>query len=223
MTRVCHASRLRLLARWNRTLQWRHNGYDGVSNHQPHSCLLNRLFRRRSKKTSKLRVTALCEGNSPVTGEFPAQRAGKAENVSIWRHRHVRGTNYFIQSMVFETNCVQLIPIKRILRRTRFLWYLVAVRVTMIGGGNCLVWILIWHGMEQWKNCHNIPALVQIMAWRRPGDKPLSEPMMGSLLAHICVARPQWVNRRFDFLLMFYFHERHFCCRFLLLLSCYQV
>ena len=39
-----------------------------------------------------------------------------------------------------------------------------------------------------------IPALVQIMAWRRPGDKPLSEPMMVSLLTHICVTRPQWVN-----------------------------
>ena len=41
---------------------------------------------------------------------------------------------------------------------------------------------------------NNIPALVQIMAWRRPGDKPLSEPMMASLPTHICVTRPQWVN-----------------------------
>ena len=41
---------------------------------------------------------------------------------------------------------------------------------------------------------YNIPALVQIMAWRRPGDKPLSEPMMDSLPTHICVTRPQWVN-----------------------------
>ena len=41
---------------------------------------------------------------------------------------------------------------------------------------------------------NNIPALVQIMAWRRPGDKPLSEPMLGSLLTHICVTRPQWVK-----------------------------
>ena len=38
---------------------------------------------------------------------------------------------------------------------------------------------------------NNIPALVQIMAWRRPGDKLLSEPMMVSLLTHICVTRPQ--------------------------------
>ena len=47
------------------SLRWRHNGRENVSNHQPHDCLLNRLFRRRSKKTSKLRVTGLCVGNSP--------------------------------------------------------------------------------------------------------------------------------------------------------------
>ena len=41
----------------------------------------------------------------------------------------------------------------------------------------------------------NIPALVEIMAWRRPGNKPLSQPMMVSLLTHICVTRPQWVNQ----------------------------
>ena len=46
-------------------LRWRHNDHDGVSNHQPHGCLLNRLFRRRSKQTSKRRVTGLCVGNSP--------------------------------------------------------------------------------------------------------------------------------------------------------------
>ena len=40
-------------------LPWRHNDHDGVSNHQPHGCLFNRLFRRRSKKTSKFRVTGL--------------------------------------------------------------------------------------------------------------------------------------------------------------------
>ena len=41
------------------------------------------LFECRSKKTSKLRVTGLCAGNSPGTGEFPAQMASNAENVSI--------------------------------------------------------------------------------------------------------------------------------------------
>ena len=53
------------------TLHWRHNDRDGVSNHQPHGCLLNRLFRRKSKKTSKLRVTGLCVGNSPGPVNFP--------------------------------------------------------------------------------------------------------------------------------------------------------
>ena len=69
-------------------LRWRHNGCDGVSNHQPHYCLLNRLFKRGSKKTSKVRVTGLCEGNSPGTGEFPTQRISNAENVSIWWRYH---------------------------------------------------------------------------------------------------------------------------------------
>ena len=69
-------------------LRWRHNGHDSVSDHQPRDGLLNRLFRRRSKKTSKLRVTGLCAGNSPGTGEFPAQMASNAENVSIWWRHH---------------------------------------------------------------------------------------------------------------------------------------
>ena len=67
-----------------RSLQWRYNGHDGISNYHPYHCLLNRLF---SGRTSKLRVTGLCEENSPVTGEFPTQRASNTENISIgWRH-----------------------------------------------------------------------------------------------------------------------------------------
>ena len=73
---------------YTKTLRWRHNDHAGVSNHQPHGCLLNRLFRRKSKKTSKLRVTGLCAGNSPGTGEFSAQMASCAENVSIWWRHH---------------------------------------------------------------------------------------------------------------------------------------
>ena len=73
-------------------LQWRHNGCHSVSNHRRLDCLLKHLFRRKSKKALKLRVTGLCEGNSPVTGEFPAQRASNMENVSIWWcHYHSRG------------------------------------------------------------------------------------------------------------------------------------
>ena len=58
------------------------------------------------------------------------------------------------------------------------------------------VWILIKISLKfvPKRLINNIPALVQIMAWHRPGDKPLSEPMMVSLPTHICVTRPQWVN-----------------------------
>ena len=72
----------------SKSLRWRHNGRDGVSNHQPHDCLHNRVFRRRSKETSKLCVTGLCAGNSPGIGEFPAQKASNAKNVSIWWRHH---------------------------------------------------------------------------------------------------------------------------------------
>ena len=68
--------------------KWRHNEHDGVSDHQSHDCLLNRLFRRRSEKTSQIRVTGLCVGNSPATVEFPAQMASNAENISIWWRHH---------------------------------------------------------------------------------------------------------------------------------------
>ena len=66
---------------------WRHNERNGIS-HQLHlHCLLKCWFRHRSKETSKLHVTGLCVGNSPVTGGFPAQRASKVENASVrWRH-----------------------------------------------------------------------------------------------------------------------------------------
>ena len=72
---------------WGQSLQWRHNG----RLKSPASIwFFNRLFRRRSKKTSKLHVTGRCAGNSPGTGEFPSQRASNAENVSIlWRHHVV--------------------------------------------------------------------------------------------------------------------------------------
>ena len=76
---------------WNlqhSSLRWRHNDHDGDWNHQPHHCLLNCLFGRRSEKTSKLRVTVLCAGNSPGTGEIPAQMASNAENVFIWWRHH---------------------------------------------------------------------------------------------------------------------------------------
>ena len=71
-------------------LQWHHNGRDSVSNHQPRECLLSRLIRQRSKKTSKPRATGLCAGNSPETGEsswnfqeLPMTRARSMQKVKV--------------------------------------------------------------------------------------------------------------------------------------------
>ena len=84
------------------SLQWRPYEREAVSNHQLHHCLLNRLSRRRSKKTPKLRATGLCEGNSPVTGEFPAQEASNAEIVSIWWRHHVYSNSYKANMICFN-------------------------------------------------------------------------------------------------------------------------
>ena len=106
------------------TLQWRHNERDGVSNHQRLDGLLKRLFRRRSKKTSKLRVTGPCEGIlTPVTGEFPSQRTsmrkmfpfvgiimkqvllGKDKNISLqWYHVNIMTSEINSNSTDCSTN-----------------------------------------------------------------------------------------------------------------------
>ena len=64
------------------------------------------------------------------------------------------------------------------------------------------MWILIEISLKFFPRgpINDIPSLVQIMAWWRPSDKPLSEPMMVKLLTHICVTRPQWV----EFVLFFF-------------------
>ena len=115
----------------NLPLQWRHNGHDGVSNHQPHHGLLNRLFRRRSKNTPKLRITSLCVENSPGTGEFPAQMASNAENVSIWWRHHVVPyvdfTFYFYLVILCPIICISIIVLARVpQRRNRVMFSTVA-------------------------------------------------------------------------------------------------
>ena len=79
------------------SLQWRHDERDSVSNYRRFDRLLRRLFRHRSKKTSQLRVTGLCEGNSPVTPDgFPSHRVSNAEKVSIWLRHHVWFSSVYI-------------------------------------------------------------------------------------------------------------------------------
>ena len=74
--------------RWEASRR-RHNERDGDSNHRRLDWFVNRLFRRRSKRASKLRVTGICEGNPLFAGGIPSERARNAENVSNWLRRHV--------------------------------------------------------------------------------------------------------------------------------------
>ena len=100
----------RHLTKWSSTLQWRPNDRDGVSNHRRLDYLDNRSFRRRTKKTLKLCFTGLCEGNSPVTVELPAQRSNNAENVSIWwRHHEMNVNNNMATHLVLTVTLVEAI------------------------------------------------------------------------------------------------------------------
>ena len=136
-----------------KSLQWRNNGRDSVSNHQPLHCLLNGLFRHRSKKTSKLRFTGLCVGNSPVTGEFPAQMASNAENVSIWWRHHGRpfcpGEMSWLQCHWLSVAMIKLGPLLTItlpeirfnaiwIKYKRFFWRYHIWKCRLQNGSHCV-------------------------------------------------------------------------------------
>ena len=106
------------------SLQWRHNERDGVSNDQPHDCLLNRLFRHEWKKTSKVCVTGLCAGNSPVTCESPVQRASNAENVSIWWRHHMAVAKFLKsgKTLTFIDGFSKLLYISRYMSCLWYVW-----------------------------------------------------------------------------------------------------
>ena len=89
------------------SLQWHYNDHDGISNHRHLDCLLKCVFWHRSKKTSKLHVTGpLC---GEFTGNFPAQRASNAENVSIW-WRHYDTSQWVTKCLLTSfRDCVTLI------------------------------------------------------------------------------------------------------------------
>ena len=134
----------------NDTLQWRQNGHDSVSNHQPRDCLLNRLFRRRSKKTSKLRVTGLCVGNSPVPGEFPAQRASNAENVSIW-WRHHDQRKCCTSCLLLDIHSTDFMKISPLVPNQSCVTLLISVALTT----QALAWIIwISIGTREWIRNH---------------------------------------------------------------------
>ena len=117
-----------------------------ASNHQPHDCLLNRLFRHISKKTSTLLVTGLYEENSPVTDEFPAQRASNAENVFNWWRHHDMTTILRIANL---TNTAQIQYIS-------YNMYSFAVF--------CFVFYILW--TLRWRMWFFHPCFAGLLHWR---------------------------------------------------------
>ena len=152
------------------TLRWRHNGHDGVSNHQPHYCLLNRLFGCRSKKTSKLRVTGLCAGNSPGTGEFPAQMASNAENVSIWWCNH---------KLIDPGRCSSIV--------TYVIFKHVVVSDIKISLGE-----IAFSGVPM-DLIDDKSTLVQVMAWCRQATNLHLRQCWPRSMSPYCVTGPQWI------------------------------
>ena len=133
------------------TIRWRHNEHNSDSNHQCLDCVLNRLFRRRSKKTSKLRVTGLCEGNSLAAIEFPAQRASNAENVSIWWRHHDDGIEIVLHWSSVTDNPVTMSKLP-------------------LGKMDVWWWYFVWNVYQKltWKTLSN-SSRVLLMSWHQPG------------------------------------------------------
>ena len=181
-------------------------------------------------------LLALCAGNLPVTGEFPAQRPVtrsfdvffdmrlnkrlskqswgwwfETPSRPLWRHCNVCNTEVcivydsrehrshsnirvdsecFYHAPVIMPNCLNPLrpsPNRRLLTDDIF-------KCIFLNGN---VWISIKKkSTEVFPKgpINNIPGLVQIMAWRQPGDKTFSEPMLVILLTHRCATRPQWVT-----------------------------
>ena len=122
-----------------------------------------------------------------LTDGIPSQRANYAENVSMTRHHHDR-------IPMAASNRVSVVSINTLIQRQNGCHFADDIFKCIFLNDN--VWIPIKISLRFLPKgpINNIPALVQIMAWRRLGDKPLSEPMMVSLPTHICVTRPQWVG-----------------------------
>ena len=178
-------------------LRWRHNDHDSVSNHQPHGCLLNRFFGRRSKKTSKFRVTGLCVGNSPGPDiwRYMLQILSPHQQNVVSFALHIkmlpRGINLrmifkWLPILIWFVKClkdgkVHLVPVG-------FVCYVVLSSNTSMGWckkdvtpgahrhapcGHLAQWGRMTHLRQYTK-----PPLVQIMACHLLGAEPLSEPML---------------------------------------------
>ena len=130
-----------------------------------------------------------------VDNGFPSQKASNVENISIYAYRHVllfylhNGIKVICDLYTDTASNINTLRLRQNGRRFADDTF----KCTFLNE-NVRISIKISLKFVPKGPINNNPALVQIMAWRRSGDKPLSEPMMVSLLTHICVTRPQWVN-----------------------------
>ena len=177
------------MIRWQ--WQWRHNGHDGVSNHQPHHYSLNRSVRHRSKNTSKLHGTDLC-----VTGEFPHKRPVMQKMFSLfwWRHHAT-----FKMADLSRSRCISsaniITPHNGDVTWTSwrfqspttrlFVQHLVQVNVKENIAWHC--WLFVrgihrWqvHGPQSASNTVNVS-----MSWRHPGGGVTKAPFVNFSVSKI--------------------------------------
>ena len=169
------------------TLHWRHNGHDSVSNHQPHDCLLNRLFRRKSKKISKLRVTGICGRPVNCPHKWPVTRKmfpfdavimiSPNSHDPVYPKKYAHGSHFItrrprqngrqfaddtFEFVFFDLKLLCILDIE-------FRWFFYK-----------LLCILDIEFRWFFSNgaVYNKPSLIRIMAMCRTGNKLSSEPMM---------------------------------------------
>ena len=156
---------------------------NAIENQWPLDCLFNRLLKLSTKETSNLCTAGFLWGKS--THNLLVSRTSKAESISKTSQWWCKNASVILVTFV-------LVNPWRPRQNVRYFADDIFKCIFL----NENVWISLKISLnfvpKVWIN--NIPALVQIMAWRRPGGKPLYEPIMVSLLTHICVTRPQWVN-----------------------------
>ena len=159
-------------------LHWRHNDHDGVSNHQPHHCLLILLFRVMSRKTSKFRVTGLCVGNSPEPVNSPhkgpvTRKMFPFDDV-IMDIPYSNGNNLLLWS------CLNSLAPGKLEWNFR---HVIFKQILVIGWGIFSEIALIWMSLD---STNDQSTLVQVMAWcRQATNHYLSQCWPRSLLPYI--------------------------------------
>ena len=174
------------------TLQWCHMG--AIASHITgrSGVVFNSLFGLTSEKHQKSTFMALCEGNQPVTGGFPSQRASNADGVSIWLcNDGYAGHLQQKMSVVYQIQMTIKIRQFRhgnqhhLLDRKLTNWRRVKMAVCatdificIFSPRNCCILILSWLRYDPKSLIANKLASLQIMAWHRSGQKPSSEPLV---------------------------------------------